>query len=193
MHLQQHVVANRVSESLFMNLNRVELELLSQIQVDVGFHSLVTHMRPTHRFPTCATRGVGGGGLLEGSAAVINVAQRRVCASSFCVWNLTAVLRKQRLGQSFLAPRVAWRGGGGAGRRLKPTQVRSGVARSSVLSSGPAWWACLRGWVAEQEGCCPRLVAPVYACQPAATPTHTLLAYFHLIFAAPPHPNLLLS
>lgn len=50
-----------------------------------------------------------------------------------------------------------------------------------------------RGWVAEQEGCCPHLVVPVYAaahgsthgCQPASTPTHTLLACFHLMFAAP--------
>lgn len=67
------------------------------------------------------------------------------------------------------------------------------MAWSSVLPNGPAWRAGVGGWVAEQEGCCPHLVAPVYAaahgsthgCQPASTPTHTLLADFHLMFAAP--------
>lgn len=48
-------------------------------------------------------------------------------------------------------------------------------------------------WVAKQDGCYPHRVAPVYAavhgsmhrCQPASTPTPTLLAYFHLNIRRP--------
>lgn len=54
-------------------------------------------------------------------------------------------------------------------------------------------WPTIVAWVAEQQGCYPHLVASVYAavrgsvrrCQPAWTPTHTLLAYLHLNICCP--------